>query len=73
MLPMRRKEWIPLFWEISMDQVVLDAVVEQLAAEIEDTDNFDVLERQVVAASRRIARQLLQKKAEAKKGATEGA
>ena len=56
-----------------MDQAVLDSVVEQLAAEIEDTEDFDVLESRVMVASRRVARQLLQRKADAQKGATEGA
>ena len=55
-----------------MNQAVLDAAVEMLAAELDDTsDNFDDLEAQVMAASRRIARQLLQRKAGAKKRATE--
>jgi hypothetical protein len=54
-----------------MNQAIIDAVVKQLAAEIEDTDDFDALELQVVAASRQIARQVLQRKSDAKKKATE--
>jgi hypothetical protein len=69
--PIGQEEWIPLIWEIGMDQSVLDAVVAQLATEIKDTDDFDALEAQVMATSRRVARQLLQHKADAKKGATE--
>ena len=70
---MKEEERIPLIWEIGMDQAVLDSVVEQSAAEIGDAEDFDALESRGMAASRRVARELLQRKAAAQKGAVEGA
>jgi hypothetical protein len=64
-------EWNPSTWEIGMEADVREQVITLLAGELDGIDNLDDLERRAVSLMRDLSQDVVQRKLDDKKGATE--